>query len=607
MIPKVWKSNMGWRHQDRLRREAQELAARPLPPLSKRVWEARRQELKDLLTEKLHLQNDPTPADFRVHNTIVRKGYRIDLVSYASGSPDIRVTAALYVPDGDGPFPAVMNLHGHWSQGHLAARVQERGHILAQNGFVVLSPDAPGSGERSVGEGDFQYHGGVSGASLYLIGDSLLGWQVRDNRRGIDVLSELPFVNADRIGVTGASGGGNQTMWIAACDDRIKACVPVVSVGSFEVYVTRSNCICETLPGGLVDMEEWELLGLVMPRPLLILSAYLDAPSFGPEPVTRTAEGLRELYALWSADERFEARIFNTPHGYWPEMQSAMLGWMKYWLKDEGPGFALKLPTVVPVDEEKIRTFTPGTWPARTQLYSANKETLRAAMPEANHRDKDAATLRNELAHCAGYIQVCQACEVEESDASEAGELQRAVMQSPRGIPLPMVLRDDIKQDAPVTLIFGSTGKAGAFASERFAAATTAVAIDLPGLGELEWEPPKVATGLNTLHSTARACLWLGYTLAGEWAECVSALTRWATSRFPGRTIKLVGDGEAALAVLLAAALDPVTRNCELKLEGLPASAVDYYRATEGSMVPMIPGLLAWGDLDLMRKLGVED
>ena len=607
MIPNVWKSNMGWRHEERLRREAQELAARQHLPLSKGAWEQRRSELKDLLTEKLHLQKDPTPADFRVHQTIAREGYRIDLVSYASGSPDIRVTAALYVPDGDGPFPAVVNLHGHWAQGHLAARVQERGHILAQNGFVVLSPDAPGSGERSIGEGKYHYHGGVSGASLYLIGDSLLGWQVRDNRRGIDVLCALPFVNADRIGVTGASGGGNQTMWIAACDERVKACVPVVSTGSFESYVTRRNCICETLPGGLLDMEEWELLGLVAPRALLVLNAYLDiAPAFGAEPMTRTADALREVYRLWNVDERFDARIFNTTHGYKPEMLSAMLGWMNYWLKDEGPGFSLRLPSIMPVEEEKISTFAPGTWAAKTQLYAANKGTLLAAMPRADNRDQDADTLRNELAQCAGYRKVDRAGEVQESDAPGSGQQQCAVMLSPRGIPLPLVLRDGIKHDASVTLVFGSAGKAGAFAHEQFEAAASAVATDLPGLGELAWEDEPAVVGGATHHDTARACLWLGYTLAGEWAECVASLARWATNRFPGRTIKIAGDGDAALAILLAAALDPVTRACELELQGVPASAVDYYRATEGSMATLIPGLLAWGDLDLVRQLAAK-
>ncbi len=607
MIRDVWKSNMGWRHQDRLRQEAQELSIRHHPPVSKRAWEKRSAEIKDRVSAALHLQKDPTPADFRVHHSIAREGYRIDMVSYASGSPDIRITAALYVPDGDGPFPAVLNLHGHVGHGKIATSVQQRGHILAQNGFVVLSSDAPGSGERSFGERTSHYHGGLAGAALYLIGDSLLGWQVRDNRRSIDVLCDLPFVNADRIGVTGESGGGNQTMWVSAYDERVKVCVPVVSVGSFESYVTARNCICETLPGGLIDMEEWELLGLVAPRPLLLLNAYQDtSPAFNVEPATRTAASLREIYRLWKADGQFDLRVLNTTHGYWPEMLSAMLGWMKYWLQGEGPGFSLPLPVVVPEEIDNLRVFPLGSWPAKTQLFSANKETLLAALPPSIRGNKDADTLRNDLAKCAGYITVDRAGEVEESDDATVGKQKRAVLVSPRGTLLPVVMRDDADPNSAVTLIFGSAGKAGAFSRERFEAATTAITIDLPGLGELVWEEGAATLGGATLHDTARACLWLGYTLAGEWAECVASLARWAVNRFPGRTIKIAADADAALAVLLAAALDSVARGCELELEGLPTSAVDYYRSTEGSMAMMIPGLLVWGDLDLMRHLAIE-
>lgn len=595
---------MGWRHRERLQREAGALAAgRPLP-MSNAAWERRREVLSDLLKRKLHLAPDPTPADFKVHRTVAREGYRMDLVSYASGSPDIRVTAVLYVPEGDGPFPGVLNLHGHWPQGKLAARIQERGHVLAQNGFVVLSPDAPGSGERSVGAEDFRYHGGMTGAGLYLLGDSLVGWQVRDNRRSIDVLSDLPFVDADRIGVTGASGGGNQTMWISACDERVRVCVPVVSAGSFEAYVTRRNCICETLPGGLTFMEEWELLGLMAPKPVLLMNAYKDSsPAFGPEPVTRTAQLLRELYALFEAGERFDARIFNAPHGYWPEMLSAMLGWMKYWLRGEGPGFALTLPPVEPVEEARLRVFTPDAWPERTQSYFANKETLRKAFLKGRTAAPDPDRRRHTLARCAGYVAVERAAEVEECDTPGPGRCRSAVMMSPRGIPLPLTMREGSDPNAPVELIFGADGKAGTFAGERFEAAAAAVTTDLPGLGELAWEAPEPVVGGASLHDTARACLWLGYTLAGEWAECIAAQVRWAAERFPGRALRLVADREAALAALLAAALDPVARGCEMISGDLPASAVDYFRATEGSMAAMIPGLLAWGDLDQIRQL----
>src|SRR5690606_8902254 len=75
-----------------------------------------------------------------------------------------------------------------------------------------------------------EYHGGNLGASLFNIGETLMGMQLTDNVRALDFLCSLPMVDTQRIGVTGASGGGNQSMWLAALDERIKAVVPVVSV-----------------------------------------------------------------------------------------------------------------------------------------------------------------------------------------------------------------------------------------------------------------------------------------------------------------------------------------------------------------------------------------
>ncbi len=94
------------------------------------------------------------------------------------------------------------------------------------------------------------------------IGESLMGIQISDNMRGVDLLCSLPYVDPQNIGATGASGGGNQTMWLAAVDERIKAAVPVVSVGTFESYVMRSNCICELLIDGLTFTEEAGVLAL---------------------------------------------------------------------------------------------------------------------------------------------------------------------------------------------------------------------------------------------------------------------------------------------------------------------------------------------------------
>src|SRR5690606_3529978 len=122
------------------------------------------------------------------------------------------------------------------------------GHSLAKNGYVCLTIDAFGSGERATTHGDYEYHGANLGASLMNIGESLLGVQVVDNMRAVDLLLSLPFVDKENIGATGASEGSIHTMLFAALYERIKAAIPIVSVATFESAVMGSNCVCELMP-----------------------------------------------------------------------------------------------------------------------------------------------------------------------------------------------------------------------------------------------------------------------------------------------------------------------------------------------------------------------
>ncbi len=155
--------------------------------------------------------------------------------------------------------PAILKVHGHSDLGRLGSKYISVCTGLAKLGSIVLAVDAFGAGERRFKENP--YH-------VDMIGDRLLGLLVYENMRAIDYLISRPNVDPDYIGYTGSSGGGNQTMYVAAFDERIKAAVPVVSVGTYLSYIGSSNCVCETLIDGLTYAEEWEILGLVAPRAL---------------------------------------------------------------------------------------------------------------------------------------------------------------------------------------------------------------------------------------------------------------------------------------------------------------------------------------------------
>jgi len=238
-------------------------------------WQKHRIELLKNIWKNLGVNYDKSiDLDLRETGEIKMDGYRIKNIYYQS-RPGLYVTGNLYIPDGDGLFPGVIGMHGHWEQGRLAERIQSRGHTLAKNGYVSLHVDAWGSGERSTEHGEYEYHGAGLGGALFNIGESLMGAQLIDNMRAVDLLCSLDYVDSNKIGATGASG--NQTMWLAALDDRITTAVPVVSVGTFESYIMRSNCVCEYLPNGLTFTEESGVLALIAPRALKICNCLGDS------------------------------------------------------------------------------------------------------------------------------------------------------------------------------------------------------------------------------------------------------------------------------------------------------------------------------------------
>src|SRR3954468_22827541 len=264
------------------RTAARKLREADAPPKAAADWEKRRVPLRD----RVHAAIGPTPekpCDLEVRNlgTLERDGYRIEKIVFQS-RPDVWVTATAYVPklkDG-AKVPAVLVVHGHWAGARRDPVVQARCLGLVKLGFFVLAVDAFGAGERHPTIAPGAYHGALLGSTLWPAGLTLLGVQVYDNRRAVDYLLTRPEVDGAKLGVTGASGGGNQTMYAGALDERLAAVVPVCSVGNYQAYLKAACCVCEVLPGALRFTEEGDVLGLAAPRALLVVSATQDSYQF---------------------------------------------------------------------------------------------------------------------------------------------------------------------------------------------------------------------------------------------------------------------------------------------------------------------------------------
>ncbi len=601
-IPRPAAAGNAWAQA--LRAEARRLSRARRVPDTLEEWSAGKHRLRAAILRAAGFQRHHGDLAVQRHGTLARPGYTFETLSFQSRR-NLRVTANLFLPEGRGPFPAVLNVHGHWPRGKAAAAVLERCQVLALEGFIVLSVDAAGSGERGGDGRVFDTHGDQKGAAILAAGETLLGLQIQDNMRGIDLLAAMEAVDPRRIGAMGASGGGNQTMWLAAMDPRISAAVPVTSVGTFEAYVTNRNCWCETLPGGLAAAEAWEVLGLAAPCALMVLTAAdEDIAAFLPKEAARTCAAARMIYRLHGASARFDFRIVPGPHGFFPAMQRHALGWFKKWLQGSGDGGPARLPDSEALPEDDALCFAkhprPRSFPTLlTYLSEAARraERARAARPAGNP-----ATERRALRKA-----LCLRAPPEPPRLTGLGRLPNGERQaafsvlSEGSVKIPCEIRFPSRRPLQdIHLAVHSAGRSAALGSlvlHRLAEEGAAVcAADLRDLGENSWDHPE-----ENLRHAARANLWVGRTILGNWTSDLLAVGGALRRRFPGCRVHLRATGEPGLAVLAAAALSRIFASAAV--EALPATFEAGSTAPAHSHAIYLPKMLLWGDVTRIAAL----
>ena len=499
-----------------------------------------------------HVNHD-LPLDVEYTGTIYREGYRVEKLSYQADE-DRYVTACLYVPDGEGPFPAVLNVHGHHIAGHLEKAVQKRGLILVQKGFVVLSVDAFGAGERSGTHGEFEYHGGPRGTLLNNMGQTLLGIQIADNMRGVDLLCSLPYVDSGNIGVTGASGGGNQTMYLAAFDERLKAAVSVCSAGSYQSLAVGNNCICECVPGGLDICEESFILACIAPRAYAMLNGLYDTTSkntFTPDEMFHSYQTARAVFKGMDAENQLQYQIYPTGHGYHEDALSYMLGFFELHLKGKGLGQPAKLPSLEYLTQEEAMVYPKGKRPSKV------KGIIEYCAIQGKKLKQQASTLTAEEKK-QGYEKVlhsypAQILHYSAGDTEDGWE--KYVLQKEDGLPIPVLLRPSQSGKWRVmSAVYGKSQlKECPYLDEAIASGDGLLLFDLFGSGELGDE-----YGCPTLwdyHDIARSSFWVGKPMLGQWVRDYTAVITWLKDNFCVESLTAYGYKDAGIAAFLSAVL----------------------------------------------------
>ena len=318
----------------------------PAPAFTSRAeWDARAAWVREhvLASAGLLPLPDKTPLNPVVFDELKHPDYTVSKV-YFESLPGFFVTGNLYRPVGEGPFPAVLSAHGHWTYGRLEnsplVSGPGRAITLARQGFVVFSYDMVGYNDSR------QLTHTFGGPREHQWGLSLAGLQLWNSIRSLDFLESLPYVKRDAIGITGESGGGTQTFLLAAADARVAAAVPVNMISLH----MQGGCLCENLPGLRLDTNNVEIAATIAPRPMLMISATGDWTA---ETLEVEYPAARALYALLGAQDRVHAVRFTAEHNYNKDSREAMYGWMARWLKGAS--------SAAPVPE---RSFTPDALPA---------------------------------------------------------------------------------------------------------------------------------------------------------------------------------------------------------------------------------------------------
>ena len=291
--------------------------------------------------------HEQTPINAKIFGKIEREDYTVEKVHFEP-FPGFFTTGNLYRPkDKTGPFPAIVSPHGHWGRGRLEDI--ERGSIparcinFAKQGYVIFSYDMIGVNDSSK---QLEHYYGRERESLW--GLSGMGLQLQNGIHAIDFLQELPDVDGQRIGCTGASGGGSQTFILTAVDDRIKVSAPVNMISA----TMQGGCRCENAPNLRLDASNLEIAALMAPRPLLLVSCTGDWTANTP---TVEFPAIRSIYAHFDAEDRIHEVQIDAEHNYNKESREAVYAWFAKWLLNaEDPAAYEEVPYEVEPDEDLL-------------------------------------------------------------------------------------------------------------------------------------------------------------------------------------------------------------------------------------------------------------
>ncbi|MCA8948181.1 MAG: hypothetical protein KDE27_01685, partial [Planctomycetes bacterium] len=506
------------------------------------AWPERRLAVRRHVQDALGLLPPPpdVPFEVEVHGELAAEGVVLQRVSWI-GFPGQRATGWLWLPKehGEGRRPAILCPHGHWQNGAIHPVVQARCAAFARLGWLALAVDSVhvedvASGVNSVGA---------------------MTWH---NQRALGWLLARDDVDPTRVAVTGASGGGQQTYYLMALEDRLAAAAPIVMACYWREILsdTGAHCGCNHVPRAAATTDVPEMCAVFAPKPAFFGTVTGDWTHNFP------TEGLPELTAHWL---RLGGRAPGSRHGdeghnYDRPMREAVYGFLHDAL-------------IGPPDAHAEVAEPPGAVFAAADLQPLLRQRPNARLdPRAMAREYLARRPRvaswRDLAPGLAFDIERKAIEWHDSTSPT---WRCGVVRGADGVPIPLRLREQPETGVPFRVIVdprGASIAAAAVTGEPDPDFQLAL-VDPRPYGE--WQRYRSAWQRNGLLLGRGE----GYQAAVDIALACASL--------PGEgPIQLVGRGEAGIPSLLAAGL--CNRIVEVDTDELGR---DF--AADGNRLPLCP------------------
>ena len=378
-------------------------------------FESHRAKMKENFLRAIGgLPGERTPLNTTITGIIDQPKYTIEKLIYYS-LPEFPVTSALYLPKGEKkPRPAILFVCGHAEEGKAHPGYQKVCIDLALNGFVVLAIDPIGqaermqfldeqSGKQKVQWGTTEHT--YAGIPCYAAGMSIARWFVWDAMRGIDYLETRPEVDAKKIGITGNSGGGNQSAFMMLAEPRLAAAMPCTWITDYESYLksgqpqdAEQNLYAAFLEGPDHD----DFIAAMAPRQVRLGLAAYDF--FCIEGALASEERAKKMYALFGNDalKNLDHSIAPTTHTYGAHLRCAAVNFFRRSLYGDSTEIAPNEPEPLPVKD--LNATKSGQVLLDFPACKTVSDLLRAEVSKlpASPRKREAAMLRAEVAEVLG-------------------------------------------------------------------------------------------------------------------------------------------------------------------------------------------------------------